>query len=213
MSLSQERLESQNQVPRKIDQLMKRWENRISRKNMRLADRFVNLEVHVLLHFAIEVSNRRELWVACFEVERSRVSGGADLGILNQPISDQHTVAGIGKKLPVFVNVVKLMDTPERVVSTLVRLERVNSFYCFGAHTLYFSSLFPFVSSGILCDRKVDSPAWFLAGTCPDELICKVVKGAPEVVNNIASSGEEIEVPDLVLTQLNMLVSGSVVPA
>lgn len=68
------------------------------------------------------------------------------------------------------VNVIKLMELPEHVIPTLVRLERVDSFDNFGAHTLYFSSLVPFVSSKILRDRTTQHADWALRQSQPERV-------------------------------------------
>ena len=146
MSSFEERLEAQDQVVHVINQLCKRWEERITRRNLRLADRFINFELHILLHFSVKNSDPTEMWVACFNVVRP-------IAVLSEPVSNKEAIIVVSEKSAVLVNVVKLVDSPERVIPTTVRFERINRFYSFGAHALYFSSLFPFVSSGVLRNR------------------------------------------------------------
>jgi hypothetical protein len=46
MTLMQQRLEAENQVLDNIHKLMERWEKRITFRNLRIAERFVNSEVY-----------------------------------------------------------------------------------------------------------------------------------------------------------------------
>jgi hypothetical protein len=48
--LFQKRLEAKNKVFNKIDEFMDRWEKRIRLSNLRLAERFLDVEFDVLLH-------------------------------------------------------------------------------------------------------------------------------------------------------------------
>jgi len=52
--LPQERSEALDQVLDKIHHLMKRWEQRITLRNLRLSDRFLKLELHTLLDLIVE---------------------------------------------------------------------------------------------------------------------------------------------------------------
>jgi len=191
--LLQPRKEDNDEVINKINQLMERWEQRITRRNLKIAERFVNFELQILLH--VRVVDSRELWVVCLEVVREETD-------VPKPVSNQEAVIGVGEKRSVLVDVIKLVDFPKRVIPAFVWFESVDSFYRFGTHTLYFSSLLPFVSSSILRNRKLNTPTRLFARPNPDELVCKVIKRAPEVVDNIASRSEGVEGTDAVFTKL-----------
>ena len=60
----QQRLEAKNHVLNKIDQLMDRWEQRVTLSNIRLADRRLNFGLNVLLHVRFDSG---EIGVVCFE--------------------------------------------------------------------------------------------------------------------------------------------------
>jgi hypothetical protein len=153
--LPQERSEALDQVLDKIHHLMKRWEQRITLRNLRLSDRFLKLELHTLLDLIVE--DPEERWIACLEKIPER----------REPIV-QHDAIGIDrKKRAVFVDIVKLMDFPEQIVPTFVWFERIDSLYSFGADTRHFGRLIPFVSDGILGDKKFDTPRRRLAGARP----------------------------------------------
>jgi hypothetical protein len=63
--LFQQRLEVGNQLVNKIHKLMERWEKRITLRNLRLADRFIDFELHILFH--LRVKDTGEIWGACLE--------------------------------------------------------------------------------------------------------------------------------------------------
>ena len=165
--------EAFNQTLNKIHHLMERWEQRITLRNLRLSDRFLKLELHILLDFIVKDTGER--WIACLE----KIPEG------REPIVQHDAIAVNRKQSTMLIDVVKLVDSPEQIVPILVWLECIDSFYGFGAHTLYFSSLLPFVSNGILSNREFDEPRRRKAGTYPNQLICQVIEGATEVLDDI----------------------------
>src|SRR4029077_16947808 len=60
-----QRLETEHQLLGKGDQILERWEKRITLRNLRLADRFLNFELNVLLHLRVKDSSK--VWVVRFE--------------------------------------------------------------------------------------------------------------------------------------------------
>jgi len=140
--LLQEGLEAGDQVIHKINQLMERWEKRITLRNLRIADRFLNFELHIILHLRVKDSG--EVWGLCLEKVRPHL----------KPIPGELIILPNGKQGTMLVNNIKLMDAPERIVPTFVWAERINSFYRFWPHALYFSSLTGFVSIEVLRNRE-----------------------------------------------------------
>lgn len=86
--LLQERLKAQDQVLDVINQLSKRWEQLVTRQDIRLADRFINFEFHLLLYFIVESIDPGKLWVASFEIVRG-------IGVLPEPVRHQKAIVGI----------------------------------------------------------------------------------------------------------------------
>ena len=162
---------------------MKRWEQRITLRSLRIADRFINFELRFLLRLRVKHSG--EVWVACLEP-----IGRADHG---HPVSHEQVIVSDGKQCSVLVDIVELVDSPKRLISALVRLQVVDVFYCQWPHALYFSRLLGFVGSKILRNWKFDTPSWLVARTNKDKLVCKVVKSTSEVVDEIPCDGERIE--------------------
>lgn len=164
----------------KINHLMERWENRITIRNLRLSNRFINFELHILLHLRINAS---EVWGICLEPI-----------IPVEPVPPKQIIMRHGKKGAVFVDIVKLMDSPERIVPAFVWFERIDSFYRFWPHALYFSSLVGFITSEVLRNREFDFSGGFTAGRADeDKLVRQMVKSGTQIVNDVASSSHSIE--------------------
>jgi len=158
----------------KIHQLMQRWEQRITIHNLCLADRFLDFELQILLHFIAKDTG--EMRVACFH----QVAGG-------YPVGDKEVVAPNGEQGAVLINVIKLVESPERVIPAFVGLESIDDFYRIRPDTLYFSSLCGFVSSRILRNRKLDLTARLNSGISNHG---EVVERTPEIVDDISGSGD-----------------------
>ena len=162
---------------------MQSWEQRITTRNLRLVDRFLNLQIHILVDFVVKDTGER--WIACSDCKST---GG-------KPIILHNTVLIKGEKRPVLIDVVQSVDFPKNFIPTFVRFEPVDSFYSFGPHTLYFSSLLGFVSSGILCNREFDSTRRRIA--CHgDQMICQVIECCSEILDNISGSTKRIKTKD-----------------
>jgi len=176
-ALSEERLELKDQVFNKLDELMQRWEHRITPRNLRFIDRFLDVQVHILLHLLVK--NSSKIWVARLDKNLMESPGIID------PICPSQKVVIDGEEHPVLIDVVKLMQSPERFVPTSVRFEAIDSFYRQRAHALYFSSLVPIVSGNILKNRK---PGLLSRSSAisKNELVCEMVESGAEVVSNIA---------------------------
>lgn len=159
---------------------MERWEKRITPGSLRLTDRLVNFELHILLHLIIK--NSGEMWGVCLEPI-----------VPFEPVGIEEVVVVNGKQGTVLVDVIKLVDSPERLIPPFVWPKLIDFLYRQGRHALYFPSLLGFVSSEIPRNRKFDSPARFSSGTNNDELVSKVVKSAPEIVNDVSSRGDCIK--------------------
>lgn len=177
----QERFKLKHQVFNEIDQLMERWEQRITPSNLRLADRFLNSDIHILLTFVLKDTG--EVWVARLDKELLKPEK------VVYPIGNKKRVSIDGEQHPMLIDVVEVMQEPERLVSTFVRFEPVDSFFRDRGHSLYFSNFVPLVSGAVLGNRKLCSQRRLLP-ISKNEMICQVVKGAPEIVNDITGCGD-----------------------
>lgn len=184
IDLFQKRLETEEQLLRTANQLLKRWEQRITVRNLDLADGFLNFELKVLLHVRIKESGK--VWVICFEPVRTPVP---------EPISNEKVVPFDSEKGSVLVDVIKLVQSPQKLISTLVRFEVVDVFYRQFPHALYFSGLVGFVSGNVLKNRERSIFGRFPAGN-DYKLTREMVEGASQIVDNIPSGRENVEWQD-----------------
>jgi hypothetical protein len=181
--LSQERLEAKNQTLDKIHKLMQSWEQRITLQNRRLIDRFSDFSIYILLHIRIQ----SEVWVCRLQKELPEPKKILD------PVGGEQRVMANGEERSVLVDNIKLVNTPKGVVTTSIRLERVNGFYRGLSHSMYFSNLVPLVSGFVLRNRELDIAGGLLSRTHPDQLICQMVKCGAQIMDNISGAGNHIE--------------------
>jgi hypothetical protein len=183
--LFKQRQELANQVIHEIYKLTERWEQRITLNNLRIVDRFLNFELHILLHIRVKTFGSVEMWGAC--ISNQKITG--------HPVANQKVVASDTEMSSVFVDVVELVNAPQGVAVTpaFVWLKRINHFYRLWPDALYFSSLLGFVSSGILRNREFDSTTRFdRRRSNHGQLVCEMVERASKIMDNISSARNDI---------------------
>jgi hypothetical protein len=84
------------------------------------------------------------------------------------------------------------VNAPERVIPALVRFERINRFYRFWPHALYFSSLAGFVSIKTLRERKHGVFRGSASGNL-DEVNCEMVERSSQVMDEVTGYGNGIK--------------------
>ena len=88
------------------------------------------------------------------------------------------------------VDIVELVEFPQCIIPTLVRLDTVDFLYRIGPHSLYFPNLYGFVNLCASTNRKANIPARLDSRTAYEhKLICQVVEGASKVLDNVTSDG------------------------
>jgi hypothetical protein len=107
VSSFEERLKAENQALRNVNHLVQRWENRITARRLRIAQGFLDLELHVLLHLRVIDSGKR--WGVLLEKE-----------IPIKPISEENKILRPWSDRTMFVDTVKLMDSPQIKVPAFV---------------------------------------------------------------------------------------------
>lgn len=183
LTLIQQRVEPRNDVADKMSQLMERWEQSISPTNRRFDERFLAGEIHILILFRDAETDK--VWFVNLERNASD----------NRVLSDRKNEA-------VFVGVIKLTQQPERVVSALVRLERIDRLNSFPPRTLYASNLSGFITLRGIKYRELNILPLLGSGFAKrdsdrDELECQVVQGASEIVNQVSGENWNIESVDM----------------
>ena len=181
-----------NRQPSKhvLDRLRKyieRWDNRITFDNLRLAERYVKSEIHI--HVLFEVSGNPEKFVAHFHRTPSKLKYPPAL----KAFVDVLTSDKRNNQKAVFVDNVKLVETPKRVVPSFVWFDRVDSFYSRLPHGTYFSFLAELVSLGVTEDRKAYFPPRRVPLFPDDKRVCEIVQGPPKVVDSVAQDGGKLQ--------------------
>jgi hypothetical protein len=90
-----------------------------------------------------------------------------------------------GYQQPMLVDDVKLMQSPQQVIPSTVRLESVNELFSGNRHTLSFSFRLENVLLGTIADREVNSPDRVPGIT--NQLASEMIEGAPKVMRSVAS--------------------------
>jgi hypothetical protein len=203
--LNQKRFETRNEVVDQIKHLLERFDQRLTLDNLRLAERYIESKLHLLVHFCI--GGIDEEFVACLQRKHTVIGPEESFGeveVLTEFIGPQplHMCSHMGtqvkaaeggangKNQAVFIDIVKSVEDPERVIPSLVWFDRVDRVYGTLPHALYFSGSFSFVYRGIVNNRKVD----VLERPLPvcshkDQMISQMVQGAPEILENVTNNG------------------------
>ena len=126
----QQGLETENQVVNIIRHLNERWEQRLTLDNLRLAERYVKGELHLLIHFRVggvteeyAALLKRKLPISGPQEDVERRELFSDVGrpqFMNVRPDVEAMVSGAyGQEGTVLVDVVQLVDAPERIVPHL----------------------------------------------------------------------------------------------
>lgn len=185
-------------VTDKVSHTLERFRNRLTLDNPKLAERYDKSELHILLHFRLEDG---EEFVASLQREvpmHATKIGGRGISPVSldgsRPLTWRHAVRSILRgncyQKSVFVNLVKLVDSPESVagvfVPTLVWLGTVNEVYGLLPHALYFSDVFGFVFRGTFTDRVACNTFDRSVTRGLYEPPRQIVKGTPQTMEGIA---------------------------
>ncbi len=201
----QERVELKNDVSDKLCHLMQRFDNRLALDNLRLVERYIEMEFHILLHFRMldgvdfVASIERD---RSYALQSSNKSERGTIGLVSESDSDltpfrwRHASRRIrdagGQQQTVLVNLVKLMETPERIIPSFVWFERVESFYDILPKSLYFSTnVGRHVFRGTVNNGEL-IPTSFLSGS-QGKRVSNMVKGTSQVMKNIPNGVESFE--------------------
>jgi hypothetical protein len=182
---SEESLKLTGKSINEVSHLIERIKNQLAFGYLRLAERYFNSELKIVLRLVVGTGGNVDDFIACYE---------RDKAIFVEPnvdaLSDIHSplVHGScdGEQKAMLVNNVELMEQPERLIVSLVRLYRTDDVNRVWRDLLYFSiANGRLVLFGTLSNRKVDVAVWNTA-TSPDKLPHEVVQGTSQVVDSIA---------------------------
>jgi len=204
-------LKTSDDVLNVIDHVMDRFEKRLTLNNPRLVEHYLEVRLNLLIRFRIDLIDVDYLALFCRADQMA--------GIENEARVDDVALPGVLEDAPVvdtvrsgcgcyheavLVDVVQLVEPPERFIPSLVRLGTVDSISRHVRHALYFSLTrvggFVFFGGFDIKDRKVDVPlvAFGERSTLivneaanSDKLIGEMIESGPHVEKNIAGDSSD----------------------
>jgi hypothetical protein len=196
----------------KLDELMERWNNRLTLDNLDLAKRYLKAELGVHVHLRSRVvapvggdsvdfctifQRERELGHDEPEALRRRKFEKVERGLAGVGVQNIGHRVGVdgalmrytdGHQELVFVRDVELVESPERIVLSLIRFGVLDEVHRSLRRSIYFGGVAGFKSIGALEDGKsvlfADGVAF---GT--NHLANEQVEGGTEVVEAISRDG------------------------
>jgi len=210
----------------KIRKMMEKWQNRMTLDNLRLCERYLNGDVvlFIIVIPAGELSlGHPSEYCAIFQNvdSLSRLegieNGWVDLRDGNSPaptnpVFRQGNVAppagSADHEQTMLVNNVEMMDQPEIVVSSLIRVQSVDHAFRDRADSLYLSQKVGFIFGRSVKNRELN-PSRDVAVRL-NELPNEMVEGAPQIVDSIPDDAGEIigDSPVAINSDLLDFVSG-----
>lgn len=180
------------------------FDNRFALNDPRFVERYVEMKLHILLDFRFRDG---EEYIACFQdadglrrfQESAEVRERIARMALNEDPCDllslawRHAMSDMSRsdsnQKAVFVDCVKAVETPDRVISSFVWFDRLDSVYRALSHSLYFSS-----RSGravflkAVCNREASIDCRSIPSGL-DKTAREMVKRAPKIVERVANNG------------------------
>lgn len=199
-----------------IKHFTQRFVNRFTFQNLRLAERYDKQGCHILVHFRMRRTSKE--YIALFHSMKAKSdSEGREAQIgMSCPLTqnrdtservDAFIVENRSKvdvrfshwvnQEAVLINVVKLIDCPEKIIPSLVWVESVDSFFHRWRHAVYFAVSGLFIFVGTVVNRKIDVTEWpsFISWDSDSfssdkyQHVGQMVQGAPEVLNGVSGDG------------------------
>lgn len=194
----EEREEIVKDAIRKGRELTKRLKNRLTCKNLRLAERYLNGELKLHVHM-VRVADPAEYCAVIYGAHRIldfdswrdfKEFGGRGN---SSNIEDRTAHAGIGDdQSPVLIRIVQFVERPKLVVPQFVGFDAAENIHDGLFSGLYMSAVGPMKTIG----RRVDREATALSLRFPPAIgehqaAPEMVKAASEIVNRVGSNRPE----------------------
>jgi hypothetical protein len=187
--------------------------------NPRFVNRYFNEELYILVRFRIrEVA---EEYIACFKrvcnpaarfaVHIGSVGSGHAFHNVKRGISNVHVLSdapivnecSARNEQAMFVDVVETMESPKRVIHSLLWCDRADNLLSLFPYSLYFSSerfLFFWGERDVLEDWKVSVDSRFTP-VCSNQSECQIIKSATKVLDDVPGHEAEQIRNDQILRQ------------
>lgn len=203
--------EIHNDVVDETRRLMKRFNNRLTLDNLRLSERYLNGELHVLVDFRDRENTKH---IASFEREPPNAGFEKHLRIVSFGNIFQHSKELIpnsgdfplrhamepilrtdSEQQSVLVDVVKLMDLPKDFAApSRVRFDLQECFYRVRLKTLFYSPNSGFEFLGAISNREINTIK--RAGRISSDAnqpIGEMIKGATQILDSISSDLRNVD--------------------
>jgi len=181
-----------------IAKIMEKWNNRLTLDNANLIDRYLKGDIEVLVHLRsivmqsdvteycviIKYPNFADRRWRDLESNKCRLGPSRTVSEINAATIN---VTSNDKQEAVLVDVVKFVNSPERVVPAFVRLDSVNETYNVRMNSLYFSKRMGFVFGRTIRDREVSVLSGRLAVSF-NKLPNEMVETSSQVINNFSNN-------------------------
>jgi hypothetical protein len=194
-----------------LDKLNEKWQDRLSLDNLRISERYVKGTIDLLVH--IYVREPDDLGYFCAILRYHEPTARR---IANQSLSVGHELShgrNVGEQVSelrvivakaesreaiahdqqqaVFIDNVKLVELPEAIVPSSIRLEGIKDANRGRANSLYHSLKLGFVYGSSLADGKI-SPFGRDFAVGLDQLPSQVVEAAPKLMDSFASDQRNV---------------------
>lgn len=210
-----------------LEHLVHRCKDRLTIDNLRLVERYLKGELHLLLvlktsrfgvDFIADLERLNRATEVCVgdEAQNSTSIRPATDDINHSLVVERSRISELvphscGDKESVFVNIVQSAELPEKVIPTLVRLERVDSINALGTEFLYFSTtLRRHVVIKTLPKREMNILLGSAGRIGSHQSECEIVKSASQIVENVSDDcgnsarnlRDELNVDDLISVRI-----------
>jgi len=199
-----QRREQLDEALDKLGELTQRWENRLTLDNLALVERYIKAELRILVHLALVpgagVGRDPQDYCALFERERALRWGdsrgqrhvpagygvGGDDGLVRHAHGDQEFV---------FVCDVETMETPKRVIPSLVRLGPLDEVHRFLGRSVYLfrrTGFKSFGKGGFILENEKAGLSGDGVSLGSHQLANQQVEGGAEVVDGVTDDEGEL---------------------
>lgn len=191
---------TENQTVNKVTKMLERFKERMTTDNLRLGERYIKGEIRLIVHIRLSEENYVAVLQRCPDATRHAETADA----LFEPTQEKATgnlkgdtpdIKERDEQSVVLVGNVQIVDSPEKLVSTLVRVGSVNGIYSTLSHALYSSMTLGLVLRGALPNRESDllplslrESETTLGASDFNQLPSEMFKSASEVMNNVSGN-------------------------
>jgi hypothetical protein len=203
---SKQRLKLRNDPVHKMHEFLDGFKQRLSLDDLRLAQRYVESELEIIVGLCVGEINEefiasfKRAETVCRSEKCAQFRYGSEIRerFLHLPVHESAQINALEartdhKNSAVFVDVVQLVENPEIVVASEVRLASVDHLDGHLTHPLYFScrSGRP-VLLDCFADREVGVISWHLP-VREYESIGEMIEGCTEIMNGVAGDERNLD--------------------